>query len=618
LLVVHRLPSPTPFPSASWTSHTLEFVSFELRCRTESVNNEHIMSLSIPPSLQVEDRLFDEVSLPSCQPSDEEGKKFEKGRLNGQKESFLGYEEPTDKRISDEKSFCSRPDQKSYLSNSSFTEYLSHIIPTGFVNGWSTGIDPRPDSRADESSAASKIMERSSHSRYYIENTESIRDRRDERRERRNFVAEDAREDSGAYSIEEYTEMSEITLDVPTVIAESKFVACSGLPTIEEAKRFNPAVAACTVNYSRRNNRAQCGATGETSKNGTVIDLVFELVEDAFCVPLNRSKAEKKKAFLEAYHEESIKLARNNTVVDAWQTSSRHSRSSRTPRRSGKSPDYVPSTSNERMSLDTPGIPAVQQISKKTKNDSCSMIVDKAPPPRPHFLQKMAYGMDEEQTLDWSKIMSFAEKQLEADGKSVVSRATDFSSFHTRNSDRTSFAENEGKGSAAMAPEIAPSVMATTSSVQEHDKSTTSSLSNSSSTHATAVESVTSNNETVQDMRDVSAMDSCSFEEEPRRLLLTSLLFGLFVQFIQGRNNPGQEDHIQQSNIKKLGYANQPLEERTQESFLHKFVHYSAFFLCFIFWPAGIPRTMIEFKPIPRKLEKPSLLKLVFKPEVES
>jgi hypothetical protein len=574
------------------------------------------MSLPILPSLQVEDRLFDEVSLPSCQPSDEWGNTGEKEQLDGQEARFIGHEGPTKKRRSDEKSSISKPDQKSYLSTSSFTDYLSHIIPSRFGMGSSTEIENRLDTRADDSKAECKITERSSHSRYYIENTESIRDRKDDRREQRDAVADTARQDSGAYSVEEFTEISEITLDVPTVIAESKFVACSGLPTIEEAKRFDPAVAACADNFSRRNNRAQCGATTENTKGGTVIDFVFELVEDAFCVPLNRSKAEKKKAFLEAYHEESLKLSRTSSVVDAWQTSSKHSRSSRTPIRSGKSPAYIPATSNDRLSYDNPGIPSAKQASKKKKTDACSVIVDKAPPPRPNFLPKMTSGMDEEQTLDWSKIMSFAEKQLEGDGKSVYSRATDCSSVHTSNSDRRAFgAENEETANAAISSDSAKAFVAVTSPVQGHDKSTTSSLSNSSSTHATAAENANSINDAVLDMRVVSAMESCSFEEEPRRLLLTSLLFGLFLQIIQGRNNPSQHDHAHQKNMNNLACSCVSMEERANESFLHKIVRYAAFFLCFIFWPEGIPREKIEYAQIFKKPEKPSLLKLVFEAE---
>jgi hypothetical protein len=58
-----------------------------------------------------------------------------------------------------------------------------------------------------------------------------------------------------------------------------------------------------------------------------------------------------------------------------------------------------------------------------------------------------------------------------------------------------------------------------------------------------------------------------------------------------------------------------PLAEHAEESIPFKLFRYSIFFLCFIFWPAGIPRRKVEYKPLPMKPETPSLLQLVFEAE---
>ncbi|KAG7342917.1 hypothetical protein IV203_020862 [Nitzschia inconspicua] len=563
------------------------------------------MSTSAAPTPQLEDQLYDEISLPSCAPSDEWGKECKSDSQEGQAEDverFCEQSEPNDKKPTNETSWFSKHDHKSsYLSNSSFTEYLSNIIPSRFSQGCSTVTGTQRDAKADVFTRLdSKTTERSSHSRCYIENTESIRDRRDDRREERDANGDNARDDSGnndaVYSVEEYTQISEITMDIPTVVAESKFIACSGLPTIEEAKRFDPAIAACTAEFSRKKMKARCGATGENLKGGSkdVIDFVFELVEDTFCVPLNRSKEERKKAFMEAYHEESIKFARTNSLVDPWQTSSKHSRSNRTPRRSGKSPFSAPGTKYDKPTSDF-----IQSTPKKGKEDAGFMIVDKSPPPRPQIFPKM----DEEQTLDWSKIMSFAEKQLEADGKSVISKATEFSSVRTSMSDRRSFFTTIDRSFTAT--QISDS--AAVSPINEHqEKSTASSTSSSSSTHATAAESANIVNEPVQDLPNLSLMDSSSFEE-PRRLLLTSLLLRSFLQlFAKTKNTQQSVSQLQNKDASTVAITS------CAESVFRKMVRFTSFFICFALWPAGIPRRKIEYTPILKKSPKPSLLKLVF------
>ncbi|KAL3920297.1 MAG: hypothetical protein SGILL_003333 [Bacillariaceae sp.] len=577
----------------------------------------------------IEDLRCDEFSLHSCHPSDEWGEKAAKSFENNPEED---PEEPREEHLrgvdetspenpaTDETSWFSKPDNKSYLSNSSFAEYLSHIIPGRFTNGCTSATDTKTDTRAGDTTRDEVRTERSSHSRCYIENTESIRDRRDDRGRRDAGRNSDARDDAGnndaVYSVEEFTQISEITMDIPTVIAETKFAACSGLPTIEEARRFDPAIAACTANFSRQNAKAHCGAgdTGVNDKSGSnkdVIDFVFELVEDTFCVPLNRSKAEKKKAFIEAYHEESVKFARTNSIVDPWQSSSKHSRSNRTARRSGKSPGQTLSAKHDSDSFDPVEVssPSPSQVSKG--KEASFTIVDR-PPSAPHGAAQTPETLDEEQTLDWSKIMSFAEKQLEADEKSVLSKAELSKTLGNRMDRQSFFPASNGAERSRAAAGGAAATAATNDTSQEGATTTASSLSNSSSTHATAADT-TNISENVQDLRDFSAMDSSSFEEEPRRLLLTSLLLQLFLRIIpRVRSTQNQMSSTTKRNAEMLSEATRPLQEQVAEGAFHKIFRLVYFALVFLFWPSGIPRKKPKNTPMPKKPEKPSLLKLVF------
>jgi hypothetical protein len=163
---------------------------------------------------------------------------------------------------------------------------------------------------------------------------------------------------------------------------------------------------------------------------------------------------------------------------------------------------------------------------------------------------------------------------------------------------------------------------------EKEQRSTASTLSNSLSSHATASQRTSTVGvletvpDSVQGLRDFSVMDSSSFDDEPhssQRLLLTSLLFRLLfglIPFLKNvkRNNAANKTEYHNSDAILLG-ASFPLEEHVDETFAFKMFRFSIFFLCFIFWPAGIPRRKVEYKPLPKKPEKPSLLKLVFEAE---
>jgi hypothetical protein len=553
---------------------------------------------------QMEERTFEDFSLPS----DEWGETDKSLKYDEET-----YEEVQEKKTTvDDSSLLSKPDHKSYLSNSSFADYLSHIFPGKFSNGCTSAADTKTETRPCEASKGQPRTDRSSHSRCYIENTESIRDCREDRPKRESERDNDVRDDAGnsdaAFSVEEFTQISEITMDIPTVMAETKFVACSGLPTIEEAKRFDPTIAACAAGFSRRNVRAHCGAgdsNGNTpnSSSKDVIDFVFELVEETFCVPLNRTKAEKKRDFMEAYHEETAKFARTNSMIDPWQTASKHSRSNRTPKRSGKAPSLTAPSNGKFDTRDRAEMSLTPAQSCHKRQDNPSKVVD-ASPCVSQVDPQSSMAMDEEQTLDWSKIMSFAEKQLESDEKSVVSKV-ELSKMRT-NRNICSFKQGlESSQSPLTLDNCSPQPAA------EQDRSTASSLSNSSSTHATAADS-TNITENVQEMRDFSAMDSSSFEEEPRRLLFTSLLFSLIIQLIPGAGGVFKQSSMANQRSGVLHCPTAPFPESGDGNSFHNLFQITSFFLIFMAWPAGIPRQKMEYKPIPGKPKKPSLLKLVF------
>eukprot|EP00536_Pseudo-nitzschia_multiseries_P008355 jgi/Psemu1/305662/fgenesh1_kg.211_\ len=136
-------------------------------------------------------------------------------------------------------------------------------------------------------------------------------------------------------SVEEISQISEITMDMPTIDTEQHqkpFAHCSpGLPTISEAEQYDGPGCATGVR-----SKAQCSAGTDTTRNkndgnNDIIDFVFDLVEDAFCKPIHPSKSERKKAFMEAFYEEServVKTTKKKSSKQSLRETSKHTRSS--------------------------------------------------------------------------------------------------------------------------------------------------------------------------------------------------------------------------------------------------------------------------------------------------
>jgi len=257
-----------------------------------------------------------------------------------------------------------------------------------------------------------------------------------------------------------------------------------------------------------------------------------------------------------------------------------------------------------------------------------------------HEIMMFAPPMDEELTLDWSKIMSFAEKQLEAEEKSILSKADsksktsnsicggNNSSINNNNNNNEPFSNTrtneesgeEVKNGTYMSPTSTATTTATTKTTgQEHENSTASSMRHSSSTHETisegtrsaVCESIRSTrsivDESVQSSIDISLLESCSYDEEPR-LLLTSLIVRFLSRLIQVLKRGGEVD-LEEQEVQLAQEVIFPQPEHANEGLVSKAFRYAVFFLIFAFWPAGIPRTMVESSSTPH--EKPSLLKLV-------
>jgi hypothetical protein len=554
------------------------------------------------------------------------------------------------------------------FNSNSIADYLSHLISTSnfaksattVTETRTTAIDARGENRAETRGA----VERSSHhSRCIIENTESIQERRDD-----DDDAHRDQNDDVMSSVEEISQISDITMDIRTVMAESKFGTCSTLPTIAEAKRYNPAGCVSPMSIDK-----ESGCAAAETKSGLkkdIMDYVFELVEDAFCTPLNGSRADKKKAFAKAFQEESLKLSRNADLVDAFQaTSSKLSRSNRTQRRSGSGHSNVAQlspASSTKPAIDgvtVPTTPAPFVPSLVAKNEPAYVIVDRAPTP-PSIAagndkiqpgrRTSAATVDDDQTLDWSKIMSFAERQLDdrsvfTNTKSVYTSTADSKVGRIGRASRRSFFDNNSVTGDSIKPNNTLTSFATAKSKLDlastagkpvssckpgkafapDAQPTASTFSNSVSTHATAsgVSSASEVSAVVQELRELPAMDTSSFEEEPR-LLFTSLLFRMVKQLIpalknddDGVNTDSNEDSLE---TPSSGPSSGPSTDSTassqhltlredcvDEKVILTTLRYIAFVLAFVFWPEGIPRRKIEYPPIPKRVDKPSLLKLV-------
>jgi len=573
--------------------------------------------------------------------------------------------------------------ERSYASNHSFIKYLRNLVPTKKnYSSCSPDTYTKPQSSPEQKLKTEKSG--SLHSRCIIENTESIKERRDDHKERRKRREGDncARDQSQNHhdsvmscSVEEISQISELTMDFPTVVTETKFAPCTTLPTISEVKRFeSPQIAACTEGVKHK---VQCSdQPSKCNKNGgngnDIIDFVFELVEDAFCVPMTRSKAEQKKLFKEAFREESRKTVegtRKKNSIDPFRTARKHNKNNTGKKIHRGSPGLISASTINIAKSSTDSMKAVVKSSPPTESmyeevDRVFMV-DNNPDQNPRLiLPTTNASVDEEQTLDWSKIMSFAEKQLEANddeklsiakdsNKSVMSSTKKSSSSQSTRGDN--FNENTIIGATIASSSEKKAVVDTAivsvteteekvSSSQELDQdsdhsASSSFLSNSCSTHDTVA------SKAVRELRELSALDSSSFEEEETsRFLLTSLLFRFVRDIIPGhdlgKNSVVQEQEqvldeasencsIQEKEEKALSKNSQlligPQEEFSDERIVFKAlryivftqriifqaIHYILFIVLFVFWPSGIPRRKVNNPPLKRKTEEPSLLKLV-------
>jgi hypothetical protein len=501
----------------------------------------------------------------------------------------------------------------------------------------------------------------SSNSRCIIENTESIKDRRDEHKQSRSGRGDDedcARDQNQNHhhdscSVEEISQISELTMDIHTVVpepAEHKFASCATLPTISEVKRFESTqIASCTAGALSVKHKARCSGepnsnkcTNKCDKNGgnsnDMIDFVFELVEDALCTPATRSKAERKKFFMEAFQEESEKAVKIKTA-------SKHNRSNNTIKKSrrgsSRSRHSTAQTANTTKSSTNPTgeVAADKELSRseESMSDEISKVfmVDKSPDQTPEsILPETNAPVDEDQTLDWSKMMSLAEKQLEAE--EVKSINSSFSGIMA-----TRIASPSAKKQTVVAATITPTRTSSVSKDQQDgDDTAASSLSNSSRTHTTVASDV------VRELRELSAFDSSSFdEEETPRFLLTSLLFGFMRRLVDKKSDDQEQEQevvdelyencssraiedtvVPKNTTSQLLYVG-PREEFSDERMIIKTfryivftqriifqsIRYILFIVYFIFWPSGIPRRKIKNQPLKRKSKEPSLLELVCK-----
>jgi len=623
------------------------------------------MSVSARESLR-EDRLFDELSFESMQPSDE----WENTRVvdeNSIDECSITEDENSFKQIDKHPTAhekytslsCNEESQslnakESFFSNqSSFVDYLSNLVPTfsmesSKLTNLGTSFSTATYSKVDTAKLVNKAKRSgSNHSRCIIENTESIQERRDEHKNfggNRGRCEEDCVRDQSTMScsVEEISQISEITMDIPTVTAEHKFAQCSALPTISEIKQFDSPQIAATCAAGVRN-KAQCSSGADTTTNKSegnndFIDFVFELVEDAMCKPITTSKSERKKVFMEAFHEESekvVKLANKNGSRDPFRENRKHSRSSTSKKKTVTRPRNSPTLMDDRDKSDTDQVETSTHSARRS-NHSRMKIIDKPPLRAPGF--RTSFPLDEELTMDWSKMMSLAEKQLEAEEKSVfskdsriseVSRITEQSSFYQSigcdGPDINDASVMSNKKPTKAKPKAA-SIYETKATIAIDQSDVKSSVTSSVSTLADDV---------VKELRKLSALDSSSFEEESR-FILTSTLFRfmrrLIPSFSEMNEKSSEEEEHEENAFDEIFESSQPLMHKEDEiistddqafvgprkeveieEITFKILCYIAFVYAFVFWPSGIGRRAIPHQPLRFRVDsKPtSLLQLV-------
>ena len=342
---------------------------------------------------------------------------------------------------------------------------------------------------------------------------------------------------------------------------------------------------------------------------------------------------------MEAFYEESqkvVKMAKKSASKKALHETSKHSRSSLSTNHAGnqkperRSPGYSEDEGSIMDPANRTNAPESSTHSVgRTSEHSRMKIVDKPPLDTTGF-PALGVPQDEELTMDWSKMMSLAEKQLAAGEKhvgaeenSVVSR---ISAISRELSEKASFYTSI-RGDQSHSPQTNfRSKAAFVSKSTNIESSPTSSITNSSSTHGTMEHSV------VQELRELSALESSSFEEQSR-FLLTSSLFRIMRHLIPTLNKPKWEADDEEEErafdevsadekiAKAMSLARKravgPQGETFYDGAALQTLRIVAFFMAFVLWPYGVPRRPFQLRPLKTKKmtieSKPvvSLLQLV-------
>ena len=410
--------------------------------------------------------------------------------------------------------------------------------------------------------------------RCIIENTENIKKRSEERTIKNNKLHQGGSDNdhrparvpeegsTTSCSVEEISQISELTMDIPTVVAESRYVGCATLPTISEVHKFeaSPRIVACTEGALFVKNKARCGAgkhnntDGGNSNNNDLFDFVFELVEGALCTPVTEKRAgdgmrEKNKVTKKTSKREELENAVKGT----------HKKQSSIDTHL----NAMESTTNHTTKLVVVDMSQLSGTGIDPENVKKSCITDatgtnNADP-------DLHASNDEDQTLDWSKIMSYAEDQLEAAEEEILTISNNDPTIRSAVNDGNSSGnmpssycgeDEDSNGKLFITTRLSSSenntvITTSTASItasedvmaasqksddnyyddlDDGDDTVTSLFTDSCSTihetHATVVSNVAT------ELRELSAIDSSSFEEEevPSRFFLTPSL----LQFMRG------------------------------------------------------------------------------------
>jgi len=256
------------------------------------------------------------------------------------------------------------------------------------------------------------------------------------------------------------------------------------------------------------------------------------------------------------------------------------------------------------------------------------MKVIDIPPLKPPGLRS-DFPPDEELTMDWSRMMSLAEKQLEAGEKSVVSEDSHMCEA-SKISDKSSVYQSVigdylNRGDSSLGHENLPlKVKADKKAIDQNNLKSLvlGSVSTSTSTHAALIDEISKDlresahgrlaDDVVKELRELSALESSSFEEESR-FLLTSSLFRFLRSLLpsfgkaseRNREFEEQEERAFDEISETLGRFSMDNKEHAGpdasmegDEMAFKLIRYIAFVYAFVFWPSGIARRKVPNQPL--------------------